>query len=136
MDDLFKGCGVEIKLNNSDEDFLKIMETLTRVGVASRQNKILYQSCHILHKKGRYAIVHFKELFKLDGKTTDFTEEDRGRRNRIAKLLEEWNLCKIVDSKRVEEPLVPMSLVKVLPFREKNEWKLEAKYTIGGRREV
>lgn len=134
-DDIFKGCGVEITLKESGEDFLKIMETLTRMGVASRQNKTLYQSCHILHKKGRYAIVHFKELFKLDGKSSDFTEEDRARRNRIAKLLEEWNLCKIVDTKKTDEPLAPMSLVKVLPFREKNEWKLEAKYTIGGRKE-
>ena len=121
---------VEIKLKE-EQDFLKIKETLTRIGVASRRENKLFQSCHILHKKGCYYIVHFKELFSLDGKTTDFSDEDKGRRNTIVSLLEEWGLCKIVNSAMVENPRVAMSQVKIIPFKEKDEWILESKYSIG-----
>lgn len=121
---------LEVKLTE-DEDFLKIKETLTRVGVASRKEKKLYQSCHILHKRGSYYIVHFKELFLLDGKESDFTDDDRGRRNTIAHLLEEWGLVKIVDREKFESPKAPMNLIKILPHREKAEWVLESKYTVG-----
>ena len=114
-----------------EEDFLKIKETLTRIGVASRKEKKLYQSCHILHKQGKYYIVHFKELFSLDGKPTDFTEEDKGRRNTIALLLEEWGLIKIVNNSSVKDPRSPLSQIKILPFKEKNDWELVAKYNIG-----
>jgi hypothetical protein len=121
---------VEVRLTN-DEDFLKIKETLTRIGVASRKEKKLYQSCHILHKQGRYYIVHFKELFALDGKPTDFTVEDAGRRNAIASLLEDWGLVKVVQPERVSNNKAPLSQIKILPFREKNDWELVAKYSIG-----
>lgn len=112
-------------------DFLKVKETLTRIGVASRKDKKLYQSCHILHKQGKYAIVHFKELFALDGKETNFSDEDRGRRNTIAALLEEWGLVKIVNPKMVADPKAPMSQIKVISFKEKNDWDLCSKYSIG-----
>lgn len=121
---------VEVKIAE-EQDFLKIKETLTRIGVASRKDKKLYQSCHILHKQGKYYIVHFKELFALDGKSTDFSDEDKGRRNTIAVLLQDWDLIKIVDDKQVEQPRAPMSQVKILPHKEKNEWELVAKYNIG-----
>jgi len=121
---------LEVKIGE-EEDFLKIKETLTRIGVASRKEKKLYQSCHILHKQGRYYIVHFKELFALDGKPTDFTDEDKGRRNTIALLLEEWGLIKIADVKDVKDLRSPLSQIKILPFKEKNEWELVAKYNIG-----
>lgn len=121
---------VEVKLNNED-DFLKIRETLTRIGVASRKEKTIYQSCHILHKQGRYYIVHFKELFALDGKTANFGEEDKGRRNTIANLLAEWGLVSLVDPIKSSEPVSPLSQIKVLPFREKDGWNLTAKYNIG-----
>ena len=121
---------VEVKIAE-EQDFLKIKETLTRIGVASRKDKKLYQSCHILHKQGKYYIVHFKELFALDGKSTDFSDEDKGRRNTIAVLLQDWDLIKIVDDKQVEQPKAPMSQVKILPHKEKNEWELVAKYNIG-----
>jgi len=121
---------VEVKIAE-EEDFLKIKETLTRIGVASKKDHKLYQSCHILHKQGKYYIVHFKELFALDGKPTDFTEEDMGRRNTIAQLLQEWGLIKIVDSEKSKEPKAPMSQVKILSHKEKHEWVLEAKYNIG-----
>lgn len=124
---------VEIRLKN-ENDFLKIKETLTRIGVISRKDKKLFQSCHILHKKGKYYIVHFKELFALDGKSTDFSEEDKGRRNTITSLLEEWGLLDIVDSSMVESPRTPMNQIKVIPFREKGEWTLEQKYSIGSKR--
>ena len=115
-----------------DEDsFLKIKETLTRIGVASKKDKVLYQSCHILHKKGKYAIVHFKELFLLDGKPSDFTEEDRARRNTIANLLHEWELLDLVDEEKTKEPVVPISQIKILPFKEKEQYKLVPKYTLG-----
>lgn len=121
---------LEVKLSE-DEDFLKIKETLTRVGVASRKEKKLYQSCHILHKRGSYYIVHFKELFLLDGKESDFTDDDRGRRNTIAHLLEEWGLIKIVDRARFDSPKAPMNQIKILPHKEKADWILESKYTVG-----
>lgn len=124
---------VEVKLGE-EEDFLKIKETLTRIGVASRKEKKLYQSCHILHKQGKYYIVHFKELFALDGKASNFSEEDKGRRNVIVSLLEEWGLIKVVDETEIKEPRVPMSQVKILPHKEKNEWELVAKYNIGKRK--
>lgn len=121
---------IEVEIGH-EEDFLKIKETLTRIGVASMRDKKLYQSCHILHKQGKYYIVHFKELFALDGKTTDFTAEDKSRRNSIAMLLEEWGLIKIVSD--IERDL-PQSRIKVLPYRDKNGWQLIAKYSIGKKR--
>jgi len=117
-----------------EEDFLKIKETLTRIGVASKKEKKLYQSCHILHKRGKYYIVHFKELFLLDGKQSDFSDEDKARRNSIANLLEEWNLVDIVDKDKFQEPKAPMSQIKILPHKEKSEWILETKYSIGKRK--
>jgi hypothetical protein len=127
--DIFNGKGVEIKIGEED-DFLKIKETLTRIGVASKKDKTLYQSCHILHKQGRYAIVHFKELFELDGKSSNFSEEDRARRNAITKLLDDWGLVRIVDTKQIN-PTAPLNQIKILPFKEKKEWDLVAKYSIG-----
>jgi len=121
---------VEVRIAE-EEDFLKIKETLTRIGVASRKEKKLFQSCHILHKQGQYYIVHFKELFALDGKPSNFTEEDMGRRNTIINLLAEWQLIKIVEPERTEKPKTPLSQIKILPFKEKNEWELVAKYNIG-----
>jgi translational regulator len=133
MEDIFKGYGVEVRLAHA-EDFLKIKETLTRIGVASKRELKIYQSCHILHKQGRYVIIHFKELFSLDGKETTFSEEDRGRRNTIAQLLEDWGLVTIVDPSAVKEPRATMAQIKVLPFAEKHKWQLEAKYSIGKKR--
>ena len=121
---------LEISFKEND-DFLKIRETLTRIGVASRKDKTLYQSCHILHKRGKYYLVHFKELFALDGKETSITENDLGRRNSIARLLEEWELLSILDKEQSSTPLAPMSQIKVLPHKEKTEWDLVAKYNIG-----
>ena len=121
---------VEVRLGEQD-DFLKVKETLTRIGVASRKEQALYQSCHILHKQGKYYIVHFKELFMLDGKPANFSDDDKGRRNTIAALLEEWGLIKIVDSERVNETKLPLNQIKILPFKEKNEWRLVTKYNIG-----
>jgi len=121
---------LEISFEEND-DFLKIRETLTRIGVASRKDKTLYQSCHILHKRGRYYLVHFKELFALDGKESSITENDLARRNAIAKLLEEWDLLSILDEEQASTPLAPMSQIKVLPHKEKSEWNLVAKYNIG-----
>lgn len=120
---------VEVKLVNQD-DFLKVRETLTRIGVASRKDQTLYQSCHILHKQGRYFIVHFKELFALDGKHADLTENDLQRRNTVAHLLEDWGLVDIVDPD-VCEDTAPLSQIKVLSFGEKRDWNLVAKYNIG-----
>ena len=111
-------------------DFLKIRETLTRIGVASRKDKTLYQSCHILHKQGKYYITHFKELFALDGKKATLTENDIQRRNTISILLQDWNLIDIVDRSQAENK-APLSQIKVLPFKEKKEWNLSAKYNIG-----
>ena len=123
---------VEVALK-TDDDFLKIRETLTRIGVASRKDKTIYQSCHILHKQGRYYIVHFKELFALDGKLTNFSDNDRARRNTIANLLAEWGLLSILNDKS-ENPVAPLSQIKVLPYKEKDDWNLTAKYNIGKKR--
>jgi hypothetical protein len=116
-----------------EEDFLKIKETLTRIGIASKKENKLFQSCHILHKKGKYYIVHFKELFALDGKQTDFSDEDKSRRNTIASLLEEWNLVKIVSPEQHQDKS-PLSQIKIIPFKEKFEWELVTKYNIGKKR--
>lgn len=124
---------VEITLKNED-DFLKVRETLTRIGVSSRTDNKLYQSCHILHKRGKYYIVHFKELFALDGKPSNFAEEDMGRRNTVANLLAEWGLVTLVDPNKSKEPVAPLSQIKVLPFKEKNDWELVAKYNLGKKR--
>jgi len=124
---------VECTLENPD-DFLKVRETLTRIGVASRKDKILYQSCHILHKQGRYYIVHFKELFALDGKPTNFSENDQARRNTIANLLAEWGLIKLISPSVTEELVVPLNQLKILSFKEKEDWNLTAKYNIGSKR--
>jgi hypothetical protein len=121
---------VEVTLNEKD-DFLKVRETLTRIGVASKKEKLLYQSCHILHKQGKYYIVHFKELFALDGKPTDITENDLARRNTIALLLEDWGLLKLVNAKKSEDLQVSLSQIKIIGFREKDEWQLVPKYNIG-----
>ena len=120
---------LEVTIKQPD-DFLKIRETLTRIGVASRKDKTLYQSCHILHKQGKHYITHFKELFALDGKKSTLVENDIQRRNTIALLLQDWNLIDITDVARVENK-APLSQIKVLPFKEKNEWNLTAKYNIG-----
>jgi hypothetical protein len=124
---------LEITLH-SEEDFLKVKETLTRIGLASRKEKKLYQSCHILHKQGRYYIVHFKELFTLDGKHSDISEEDVARRNTIAGLLEEWNLVKILNVEKFTEPKAPVSEIKILSHKNKFEYELITKYTIGSKR--
>ena len=121
---------LEIKLKNAD-DFLKVRETLSRIGVASKKDKVLYQSCHILHKQGRYFITHFKELFALDGKGADFTENDIQRRNTIAKLLSDWGLIEILNSQKFVEDQAPLSQIKVLSFKEKDDWSLVTKYNIG-----
>lgn len=129
-DDVFDGLGVEIELKNS-EDFLKIRETLTRIGVSSRKEKKLYQSCHILHKRGKYAILHFKEFFILDGLESNISESDIARRNKISKLLEEWGLVTILDDDL--EPMASMAQIKIIPHRDKQEWELVPKYHIGRR---
>ena len=123
---------VEVRLR-SPEDFLKVKETLSRIGLASKKDNTLYQSCHILHKQGRYYIVHFKELFMLDGKPADFSETDVARRNRIALLLDEWALIDIVDKEKIQDPLSPINQIKIIPFKEKSQWNLVTKYTIGNR---
>ena len=124
---------VECTLEEPD-DFLKIRETLTRIGVASRKDKTLFQSCHILHKQGRYYIVHFKELFILDGKPTNFSENDQARRNTIANLLVEWNLIKLVNPEQTSTLVVPLNQLKILAYKEKDEWVLTAKYNIGNKK--
>ena len=123
---------LEVGLKEPD-DFLKVRETLSRIGVASRKERKLYQSCHILHKQGRYYIVHFKELFALDGKNTNLSENDIARRNTIANLLKDWGLINMIGDATV---VAPLSQIKVLSFREKNEWTLETKYNIGKKKEV
>ena len=123
---------VEFKLKQPD-DFLKVRETLTRIGVASRNEKKLYQSCHILHKQGRYYIVHFKELFLLDGKNSDFSDNDLQRRNRITKLLSDWGLVDVVNEQMIEEAS-SISQIKILPHKEKAEWELIPKYSIGSKK--
>ena len=122
---------VEVKLIEED-DFLKVRETLTRIGVASKKDKILYQSCHILHKQGKYYIIHFKELFALDGKPSDISENDLSRRNAIAKLLEDWGLVEVVNKQQLETPPpIFLSQIKIISHKEKSEWELIAKYSIG-----
>ena len=124
---------VEVTLKQPD-DFLKVKETLTRIGVASKKSNTLFQSCHILHKQGKYYIVHFKELFALDGKPSDFSEEDQSRRNTIANLLEEWELLDIVNAEKVANA-GSLSTIKVIPFNQKGEWELVAKYNIGKKKQ-
>ena len=124
---------VEVKLSNED-DFLKIRETLSRIGIASKKDKTLYQSCHILHKQGRYYIVHFKELFLLDGKKSDFSEEDKARRNTIANLLHEWELLDLVDEDKTNDPVLPINMIKIIAHKEKSDWTLVTKYNIGKKR--
>ena len=125
---------VEVRLNEPD-DFLKVRETLTRIGVASRKEKKLYQSCHILHKQGKYFIVHFKELFALDGKYANLTINDVQRRNRITRLLSDWGLISILKEESIQD-IAPLNQIKVLPYKDKNEWKLEQKYNIGKKNKV
>ena len=121
---------VEVSLNDQ-EDFLKIRETLTRIGVASRKDKKLFQSCHILHKQGKYYIVHFKELFKLDRKQSDFSDNDSSRRNAVVKLLVEWKLVNVVREDPIEIEPAPMSQIKIISYKEKDQWDLVPKYNIG-----
>ena len=121
---------IEVRLGEED-DFLKVRETLTRIGVASRKDSTLYQSCHILHKQGKYYIVHFKELFALDGKPSNFSDEDKGRRNTIAQLLSDWGLIAVVEPENIKAPVTPLSQIKILPFKEKDQWTLVTKYNIG-----
>lgn len=132
-DNIFRGVGIEIELPNED-DFLKVRETLTRIGVSSRKEKVLYQSCHILHKQGRYAILHFKELFALDGKPSNLSENDVQRRNAIAKLLEEWGLITILNARIMENNIAPIHQIKIISYREKDDWNLVSKYNIGKKR--
>lgn len=129
-EDIFKGLGVEIELPSQDS-FLKVKETLTRIGISSRKEKKLFQSCHILHKKGRYAILHFKELFILDGKQNTFNDEDRARRNTIVNLLDEWELVKILDENSTKDLVAPLNQIKIISHKEKDNWELAVKYNIG-----
>ena len=121
-EDIFKGLGVEIKLN-SEEDFLKIKETLTRIGISSRKEKKLYQSCHILHKRGRYTIMHFKELFEMDGLESNTSDNDIARRNTIVDLLEEWELLQVIDEGFEEEPMANIGQIKILSYKDKDDWE-------------
>jgi hypothetical protein len=121
---------LEVKLAEPD-DFLKVKETLSRIGIASKKDKTLYQSCHILHKQGKYYVVHFKQLFLLDGKKSDFTEDDKARLNTIANLLHDWELVDLVDEKKSETPTSSLSQIKIITHKEKSEWTLVAKYTLG-----
>jgi hypothetical protein len=132
MSDIFKGVGVEITLENEDA-FLKVRETLTRIGVSSRKEKVLFQSAHILHKQGRYVILHFKELFQLDGKPATITENDIQRRNAIAVLLEQWGLVTILkdEKEKIVHNLAPLHQIKIIAYKEKDEWDLQSKYSIG-----
>ena len=129
-ENIFKGVGIEVSLPTQDS-FLKIKETLTRIGISSRKEKKLYQSCHILHKQGRYSILHFKELFILDGKKDTFADEDKARRNTIVNLLEEWGLVHVIDTDNAQDPIAPLNQIKILSHKEKGNWILEAKYNIG-----
>ena len=121
---------VEVTLGEQD-DFLKVRETLTRIGVSSRKERVLYQSCHILHKQGRYYIVHFKELFALDGKPSNISENDIQRRNAIAKLLEDWGLVKVLNPEIMRDNIAPIHQIKIISYKEKDEWELIPKYNIG-----
>lgn len=129
-ENIFKGVGIEVSLPSPDS-FLKVKETLTRIGISSRKEKKLYQTCHILHKQGRYSILHFKELFILDGKKDTFTDEDKARRNTIVNLLEEWDLVKVMETEGAQDPVAPLNQIKILSHKEKTNWTLEAKYNIG-----
>jgi hypothetical protein len=129
-EDIFEGLGVEVRLKSKD-DFLKVKETLTRMGVSSKKEKKLYQSCHILHKRGRYAIMHFKELLDLDGLETDISDNDIGRRNIIVKLLVDWGLVEAVDPEEYKEPQLSLAQLKIIPHKEKKDWQLVPKYHIG-----
>ena len=129
-EDIFEGLGVEVRLKSKD-DFLKVRETLTRMGVSSKKEKKLYQSCHILHKRGRYAIMHFKEMLELDGLETDMSDSDLGRRNVIVKLLVDWGLVEAVDPEEYKEPQLSLAQLKIIPHKEKKEWQLVPKYHIG-----
>jgi hypothetical protein len=129
-EDIFKGVGIEVSLPTPDS-FLKVKETLTRIGISSRKEKKLYQTCHILHKQGRYAILHFKELFILDGKKDTFIEEDASRRNTIVNLLEEWELVSVIQTEKAQDPVAQLNQIKILSHKEKSNWTLEAKYNIG-----
>jgi len=126
---------LEVRLKKPD-DFLKVRETLTRIGVSSRKEKKLFQSCHILHKRGKYYIVHFKELFALDGKPSNFEENDIGRRNTISKLLAEWGLLELVIPEKSESPVTPLSQIKILSYGERPEWELVTKYNIGTKKKI
>lgn len=130
MEDIFEGLGVEVTLKK-EEDFLKVKETLTRIGVSSKKDKKLYQSCHILHKRGRYSIMHFKEMFVLDGLDSDMSTDDLGRRNTIVKLLVDWGLVDAVDSARYADPQLSLARLKIIPHKEKKDWELVPKYHIG-----
>ena len=130
QEDIFNGLGVEVKLH-SDEDFLKVKETLTRMGISSRKEKKLYQSCHILHKRGRYAIMHFKELFILDGLESNISDDDIGRRNTITNLLDEWGLLVVIDEFEEDEPMLGVNKIKIISHKEKSEWEMIPKYHIG-----
>lgn len=130
MEDIFEGVGVEVRLKN-EEDFLKVKETLTRIGVSSKTENKLYQSCHILHKRGRYAIVHFKEMFILDGLDSDVSDDDIGRRNTIVKLLVEWGLIEVIDPKDYADPQLSLARLKIIPHKDKKNWQLIPKYHIG-----
>ena len=125
---------IEVTLNEPD-DFLKVRETLTRIGVASRKEKKIYQSCHILHKQGKYYIVHFKELFALDGKRANLTQNDVQRRNRIIQLLTDWGLIRVINEKKITD-IAPLNQIKVLAYKEKHEWILETKYNIGKKKKT
>lgn len=130
--DVFSGLGVKIKLKE-DDDFLKVKETLTRIGIESKAKKTIYQSCHILHKRGEYAIMHFKELFKLDGKQSTIDDSDIERRNTISKLLSDWGLIEVVEGELDDQNFLPVNQLKILPFKEKKNWTLSSKYTVGSR---
>lgn len=130
MNDIFRGKGIEIYLKH-DDDFLKVKETLTRIGIASKQEKTIWQSCHILHKKGRYIICHFKELFELDGKVSNISDEDISRRNAIVKLLENWNLVKVANPTLIKGSVFERNKLKIISFKDKENWYCQSKYNIG-----
>lgn len=131
--DIFRGNGVEVALSDPDA-FLKIRETLTRIGIPSKKSNTLYQSCHILHKRGRYAIIHFKEMFILDGKYSSLDDDDLDRRNTICKLLADWGLLKVLDENLIIQR-APMSQIKIIPYREKEDWELVSKYSVGTKKQ-
>lgn len=132
FNELFRGYGIPVNLK-SEENFLLVKETLTRIGIASKKEKTLWQSCHILHKRGQYSILHFKELFMLDGKSSNIDEKDIARRNTIALLLQDWDLLTILSPEVINDNVLDMGQIKVLSFKEKSEWNLENKYSIGNK---